>query len=286
MTWLQTFKQNFCKSCIKEVTLDKDFKIKTLTDVNEGMKTQITQLNEELQNSKEENGAILEELNNLKNPDKLIKQLNEEYPEANVVYSGRTLPNSQTMCSVPVSILVTPNDWQIIKDLKDWGLYRTNEDHETLIPKIYKKILQKFYKYDYDINVWGKDEIWEWPFETRTRYSKGADCDSWAIVQASYYIASGVNPAFIWCVAGNTSLGGHCTVYVYSKNDSKFHHLNSTYGNMFETVSEFPTHKDAEEERDKIGISSVWFSFNNERSRTTFSTKATKDKNLKKFTFK
>jgi hypothetical protein len=210
----------------------------------------------------------------------------KEYPEGCILYGGRSLPFSKTPVQIPVSVLITPTDWQIIDDLKKWGLFQTGEDPETLIPKIYKQIFKSYYKYEYDKNVWGTEEVWEFPFESRTRFGKGIDCDSWAIVQLSYYRAAGVPRGYAWVVAGMTALGGHATVYVKSKVDDKSHHLNSTYGGvLFDKVSQYPTHKDALEGKDKIGISQVWFSFDDGCSRYTFSTGAL-PKELNKLKFK
>ncbi len=197
----------------------------------------------------------------------LIDSLNKNHKKRPLVYKGRPLPMSSKNIEVPVQVLITPNDPFIIQDLKNWGLYNTGESYETLLPKIYKKIRNKYYSYAYDRNVWGKKEMWEFPFEVREKLKQasGLDCDSWMDFIISYFIAVLPDPAFARAVAGNIpSGGGHGTIYVFSMKDYKWHHLNSTMGSYSTEVSQFPTHEDARNGKDSIGISYVWFSFNNQ----------------------
>lgn len=197
---------------------------------------------------------------------------NNKYPKRSVVYRGRTLPfDNKKFIKVPVSVFITPQDPFIIHDLKKWDLYQTGEDSETLIPKIYYKIKKEYYKYALDRNVWGKAEVWEFVFEMREKgFTKGFDCDSWSHFQASYYIAAGIPSYKVRVVCGRTDLGGHSTIYILG-NDNKWHHLNSTYGiYRYDKVSKFPTHDDAYKGKDRIGISTVWFSFNNKFSWSKF----------------
>jgi len=216
-------------------------------------------------------------------------KVNGEYPNAEIYYEGRSLPFSKTKIKFPVNVLITPNDPRIISDLKKWGLYQTGEDPETLIPKIYRKIFIEYYKYEYDKNVWGEEEVWEFPAELFAKYDRGkisADCDSFSHLMKSYYLAAGVPDWRVRVVCGMTSLGGHSSIYCYSKKSSKWRHINSTFGSaIFDTLSEYPTHTDAREGKDKIGISTVWFSFNWARSWYNFDTAGT-NKKLKKFSFK
>ncbi len=194
------------------------------------------------------------------------KQLNNAHPKGNISYTGRPLPFGKKNVDFPINILITPNDFNIIKDLKRWKLYQTGEKHETLIPKIYKKIKQYYYKYDFDKNTWGTNELWEFTFESmaKLKIKKGIDCDSWSHFQMSYYVAAGLKEAFGRVVVGNCEYGGHSTIYIYSLEDNQWHHLNSTYGQFsrMSKVSKYPTHEDARNGKDKIGITKVWFSFN------------------------
>jgi len=222
----------------------------------------------ELQEVNSEIVVLNDKIKKLVNPMTVLeKKLITKYPPVKIKYKGRSLPFSNTAILFPINCLLTPYDPDIISDLIDWGLYRTGEDYETLIPKIYKNIFRKYYKYEQDRVVWGSNEVFEIPFELRAKgFSQGYDCDSWANFQVSYYLASGLPYFVVRGVAGGTSLGGHATVYVYSQKTKKFHHLNSTYGGILKNnVSEYPTHKDAEEGKDKIGINKVWFSWDLKR---------------------
>ncbi len=212
-----------------------------------------------------------------------------KYPKVNILWSGRSLPFSKQKVSVPVSDLITPNNYRINKLLENWK-FDLNEDFETLIPKIYNKIRTSYYKYTSDKLTWGQPDVWEFPFEAfyQIDRNKGLDCDSWAIFQTSFYLASGLPSWRVRCVAGNTPLGGHLTVYIFSFKDSSWHHLNSTYGRKYDNISSFPTTEDAGN-LDNIGITNVWFSFNDlyswhkfitKEDEKTFKTKKNKDKNI------
>jgi len=185
---------------------------------------------------------------------------NNKYPMARITYKCRPLPSGKTKIDVPVNAFLTPYDPFIIADLKNWGLYQTNEESETLLPKIYKKIFQTYYKYASDEAQFGIDEVWLFPFEVRA--SKGSDCEDFGNFQMSYYLAAGTPDWKIRGVAGLCSLGGHATVYVFSEKKGKFVHLNSTYsGIVFDRLEQYPTHDDAEAGMDKFGIKTVWFSY-------------------------
>jgi hypothetical protein len=236
-------------------------------------------MEEENTSLKENNEALVAENlsleTQLENEDESNELINE-YPSKLVYYNGRVLPLSSKNIKVPVTVLITPTDGKIIQDLKDWKLYQINEDIETWIPKIYKKVMSTYYSYKYDEDTWGLSEFWEFPFELFAKYPTGkinADCDSFSILLVSYIRAAGVPAGYVWSVAGNTYSGeGHSTVYCYSPIDGKYHHLNSTSTIYYKNVSDYPTHADAESGKDDIGIASVWLSFNDIVSRSTFST--------------
>jgi hypothetical protein len=207
---------------------------------------------------------------------KLETYWNTKYPIVSIYYNGRSYPFSMEEIWSPVNTLITPNDPQIISDLKSWELYRTGEDPETLAPKIHKKVWYKYYMYAFDKQVWNIEEVWETPNEmfqkikkrlSETGDKQGFDCDSWGCMLASYYISAGIPRWRIRCVKGDTWVGCHYTNYLYSKLDSNWHHLNSTYGEIHNNISEYPTHEDARSSinptgKDVIGVYKVDFSFN------------------------
>ena len=240
--------------------LEKEKIIETIGNTTDLLSNKVEWLTSEL-TKLSPNGEWAEDI-------ELAEYWNNKYKLAIMTYKGRSLPYSTTTIPVPVNVLLTPHDPYIIQDLKKWGLYRTGEDPETLVPKIYKKIKEVYYNYKYDNDVWGTNEVWEFPFEMREKANLQSgkwafDCDSWSSFQASYYIAAGVPRWRVHVVAGMCDLGGHSTVYVYSKKINKFVHLNSTYGGtLHNKLSLYPTHKDAEEGRDMLGIKEVWLSYN------------------------
>lgn len=247
--------------------LDLNVQLRNLDIQSQSDKQLIDQKNQEIELQKEEirnlNAKIII-------PDQLEDYWNNKYNKASITYEGRSLPFSKDKCVVPVNVLITPSDPFIIEDLKKWNLYRTGEDPETLIPKIYQKIHDTYYNYDYDKNVWGVDEVWEFPFEMRDKAGSGKwayDCDSWSGLILSYYIAAGIPRWRVRVVAGMCSLGGHSTVYCFSKTTNKWHHTNSTYGLIYDVLAKYPVHDDAVSEsnpkgRDALGIYNVWFSYN------------------------
>lgn len=219
-----------------------------------------------------------------------LDELNNKYPKANIEYIGRTFGTSKDMIPIDVRLLITPQDFHIQQEIKDNNLQI--KDPETDVPKIYKYIYSKYYKYVEDQINYGLPELWEFPFEIlekkRRNPNVGFDCDSWANFQASFYIAAGMPSYKVRAVAGMSKLGGHSTVYVYSDIDSQWHHLNSTYGLLKGKISEFPTTDDAGK-NDNLGIYDVWFSFNSEYSWHIFKTSSARDsfdKNKNKFIIK
>lgn len=215
---------------------------------------------EKLSISLKANEILERELKRKKEDESLANYWNNKYPFAKITYKCRPHPkNSKEKLSVPVNVFLTPYDPFILADLREWSLLGTKEEPETLVPKIYKK-LYSTYKYKLDKDNFGIDEFWLFPFESR---SIGAfDCEDAAHIQASYYLAAGVPEWQVRCVAGDSSLGGHASVYVFSKKSAKWRHINATYGGLLgNELSSYPTHADAESGKDKIGIKRVWFSY-------------------------
>jgi len=274
-----TTKEQQLQNEINKIKLEKQELISLLFENNNKLNEYSNKLlaqSVELDKIKEEYKSLLDSYNKLTEPKtedaKLEKYWNEKYKKTLIEYSGRSLPYSQETCKIPVNVLITPNDGYIIEDLTKWKLYRTGEDPETLIPKIYKKIKEKYYKYKYDKDVWGQAEVWEFPFEMRAKAEKTGkwqfDCDSYASLLVSYYISAGVPRWRTRVVAGSSWVGGHSTVYSYSLIDGKWHHTNSTYGfKEYDNLHEYPTHNDAKSKDnpdgiDPLGIHKVWFSYN------------------------
>jgi len=201
---------------------------------------------------------------------------NERRSYADIKYAGRYLPMSKVKkISIPVQLYVTPNDTDILKDIKTYGLnvkdpLKCNDD----IVKIYRHTRTKpsnSYRYIYDEENLGVPEFWFFPFELR--FAKKGDCDDWGNELASYLIAAGVPRFRVRCVVGNTwGGGGHHTVYVLGDDFKTWYHINSTTGIAYirgKVLTEFPTSNDS---KDSIGIKDVWFSYNDTHSWNEFET--------------
>jgi len=220
-------------------------------------------------------GDLLAKIDELKvKEEPLAKIWNDKYPKTTLSWNARSLPFSTTKIKVPLTTLITKSDGTILKDLADWGIDSDKESFETLVPKIYNKIRTEYYHYARDVNVWGNNEVFEFPFEMKAKAAlegkdMAFDCDSWAIFQVSYYLAAGLPSWRVRVVGGKCKgiNGGHATVAVYSLKTKQWYHMNSTYGKSFDTISTYPSIND---KTDKIGIGTVWFSFNDEYSWAKF----------------
>lgn len=246
----------------------------------------IAELEVEVKNKEEEIEEFVHKVNQLEKEIEQYKEnpkkeyYDDKYPKVDVEYRGRTFGTSKEIIPIDVRLLITPQDFHIKKDIEKNNLFIENPEID--IPKIYKFIKKKYYKYVYDIDNYGITEYWEFPFEILEKKRKtktaGFDCDSWANFQASYYIAAGMPSWKVRVVVGNCKICGHSTVYVFSEKDNRFHHLNSTYGRTDNEISNYPTTDDANT-TDDFGIRNVWFSFNNEFAWCKFTSEAKKSYN-------
>jgi len=283
MSWITNWWNSIVQSDNQEIIDKYESKLKDcnsqILELEQKLNTEIdnyTFVTEQFVSMQKLKNELLEQIKQLQSPSTQERQLetywNTKYNRAIMEYNCRTLPGSNALIPIPVNVLITPNDPYIIQDLTSWGLYRTGEDTETLIPKIYKKIFER-YNYKFDSMVWGITEYWEFVYEMRAKAKLNNnkweyDCDSWADLIVSYLICAGVPRWRCRVVAGDTSIGGHSTVYCYSMIDNKWHHINSTYFNgMGDKLSMYYTHEDANSVtnptgKDKIGIYNVWYSFN------------------------
>lgn len=199
---------------------------------------------------------------------------NERRPYADIKYAGRYLPMSTSKkISIPVQLYVTPNDTDILKDIKTYGLKIKDPLNCNIdIVKIYRHTRTKpsnSYRYQYDEVALGVPELWFFPFELR--FAKKGDCDDWGNELASYLIAAGVPRYRVRCVVGNTwSGGGHHTIYVLADDLKTWYHINSTTGisNIRQKkLTDFPKSNDSS---DDIGIKDVWFSYNDKHAWNEF----------------
>lgn len=223
----------------------------------------------ELQNEKTVIQTQLEALQALANPDslippaldKLLEFYRSKYPAAEVLYNGRyyALKNGEKIYyPQDVRTFITPSDFrfknqskpfnlpQMIKEQKDF-----HKGCDALVRLVWTFLAPR---YSEEANAWGVTEYWNTPQESYV--GAPMDCEDHANRLVSYCRAAGLPAKMIYNVVGDTTLGGHSTVY-YFASDLKWHHLEATShapSNLLET----PTKTNP----DSLWISNVWFRFN------------------------
>jgi len=197
---------------------------------------------------------------------------NNKHTKKDVYYLGRYLPVKDDFIECDVKDFITPNDAKIKELVKDNNLTVSNPNFcNADIVKIYQ-FCRLGSTYNYDQTLFGKTEVWLFPFEFLYLNSVG-DCEDNSHYIASMLICAGVPRFRVRVVCGMCNLGGHSTVYVLGDDLTTWYHLNSTGGyEYFNDLTLFPTSKDAS---DGLGISDVWFSFNDEYSFSDFENKTT-----------
>jgi len=286
---INLLRRNLCSEYSKDLLeikqQVKDFRIKfdaVKTELLE--KEQKLKLEEEyIKQIEQDCQKIEQELAELKAEEIINQELYdaEQYwnfskPAANVRYKGRTEPFQLRRTFNDVKVFITPNDCEILEDLRKAQLFITDKRHcNDEILKIYKHTRTKIinpYKYAYDDQKYKISEFWMFPFELRS--VKSGDCEDWTHELVSYLIAAGV-PAFrVRAVAGVTrSNFGHATCYVLGDDLKTWYHLNSTTPAAMihqRKLEDMPTSKT---KSDDIGLKDIWFSYNNQHAWSSFENK-------------
>jgi predicted transglutaminase-like cysteine proteinase len=226
-------------------------------------------------------GKLLAAMPYPKTTQDLINYYYAKYPVANIEYDGRPGEGSQ---DVKIFSLCGQNDYR---------LRRVVQDADAIVSKIVQESTMQgnFHKacdaavarvtaavkchYVTDYAKYNVNEFWA--FAPATYYMQRGDCDDWAILRHVACRIAGVPAGLLRITAGDARNGeGHATNH-YLASDGKWHHPNST------TSYNLPEHPDAtsfpliDEPSDKLGIASVWFSFNEERAWHVFTTSAGED---------
>lgn len=216
-------------------------------------------------------GDLLLELENKELVNESEKYWNNKHTKKDVYYLGRRLitANTDSIITCDIKNFITPNDASI-KDLVSNNNLKIVDINvcDKQVMDIYR-FCRKDAKYSYDNTLFGKNEVWLFPFEF-LYLNKNGDCEDNSHYIASMLICAGV-PAFrVRVVCGMCKWGGHSTVYVLGDDLTTWHHINST-GGMEDNVSlsDCPTRDSA---TDDFGITDVWFSFNNIYSFSDFET--------------
>ncbi len=187
-----------------------------------------------------------------------------DIPSAEIRYSRPILVSERTYEMIGIDIRnFIMSDFKMEKQLKTKNLiYDGTQDLEELIPIVYH-LAKKGYKYGID-KKYGFDEYWMFPYELQAvlKYGKAGDCDDWANLIGSYFVAARI-PRSKWLISvGIARAGyGHATVYVKDELGI-WRHLNSTRPESKATrLSGFPSNND---KNDMAGIKpdGFWFSYN------------------------
>jgi len=261
---------------------------------------QITELEEEIKKEEDEYNKLLNEYAQLKQVYQGIgkyKYFNPEtdnyddflyyenkYPEAIVKYRGRWIffYGLDRQIEMTVTTFLQTNSLLLASIIDKNKLWIEDPNDFKQVKKIYDFIRKKYYWYEKDKTALYKSEFWLLPEETiylKENYDmRVGDCDDYAHLQASMYIIAGFPEWRVRVVCGNCEYGGHATVYLYSGDrETGWKHLNSTYGTRFQRAKDWtdlPSRKEAVEGMDKIGIKSVWFSYNSKKAWHEFTTEA------------
>ena len=103
----------------------------------------------------------------------------------------------------------------------------------------------------------GKEEYWATGYETWTR--RFDDCDG--MNNLIYVLArlSGLSSIVLWCVIGNTSVGGHFWLAYSSPKTGKLYTIDATYHPDFTSIKKRKPFK-----LDDNKYKNIWFIFNEE----------------------
>jgi hypothetical protein len=211
----------------------------------------------------------------------LIDKYNNKYAPADITYSGRYFdgtPNMTYEQDLKNFALCGQNDFQLhqlvknnsafVKDIQianpTWSFHRCCDE---AVLRIAKAITVNYVT---DDRTSGVPEYWMYAVE-RYHLGKG-DCEDHAHLRHVCYRIAGVPAGLLRINCGSTkgNLGGHSTNY-YLKSDGKFYHINST-SNIFN----YNDWKLNDDPNDEIGLSGIWFSFNDENAWSQFTTDASR----------
>jgi len=275
---------NECQSQLERVKKLEQSCQKQLMEVTEGYTMKlaedaetITSLQLEVRSCEQSLESIKKECPQ-KNPMK--DYWDERKPKADILYTGRPLPHSSANVDVDVKLFITPQDCTITNWVASTGVkVRNPEKCNADILRIYK-IDRGEFKYAYDQQSFGFNEVWLFPYELNIKGS--GDCEDNSHRIASRLIAAGVPSWRVRVVCGMTFGGiGHSTVYVLADDYSSWVHINSTtpleYKNPVNGLSLLDTDDllklpKSNNSKDVMGIRDVWFSFNDYASWHVFET--------------
>ncbi len=187
-----------------------------------------------------------------------------DIPSAEITYARPVLVSERTYEQIGIDVrnYIMP-DFNMEKKLKKKNLiYDGTQNLDELIPKIYH-LAKNGYKYGNDLK-YGFEEYWMFPYELQAvlKYNKAGDCDDWANLIGSYFVAARI-PRNLWLISVGVARAGYGHATVYAKDGiGIWRHLNSTRPEYkSEHLSGYPSNKD---KNDSPGIKpdGFWFSYN------------------------
>jgi hypothetical protein len=255
----------FQKNCTLEAK-DSALEIDKLTNEKRELEGELAGLQ-----AKEDPDALI--------PPALLELLNfyqDKYAAADVIYSGRyyeTLADRKagTVTYYPedVRMFVTPDDFRFKNQVEPFQLAQMIKEQNGDFHKGCDQLVFLVWSflpphYTAEQNAWGQTEYWNTPQESYA--GAPMDCEDHANRLVSYLRATGLPAKMVFNVVGDTSLGGHSTVF-YFASDLKWHHIEATARAI--AVLDTPT---KEFTNDPLWVKSVWFRFNDQYAFSQFST--------------
>jgi len=255
-------------------TLQQDYN--HLVTLNNDRIIEVTQLESRLKDHANEIFRLRESFGWNKEYDLMERsELNLNHTISSITYNGRK--GVIGSANIPVSVInfIQPDDMEVRKLVQ--GFSDQYSDVEERSVAVYKMIGKSF-DYMFDSQIANSAEFWMFPYELidLIKKKKGGDCDDWANLIASCIIAAGMPEYRVRVAVGFCQFGYHSTVYVYSRSDKKWHHLNSTYGNDENMIklTEYPTTDGGKNGTDPMGLYQTDLSFNNKYSWTELSSQS------------
>ena len=227
-------------------------------------------------------------------PQATLDKLNSyytKYPEAYITSDAHYIGLDKTPVSYPVQdwCLIGSNCLELIDHIRKNNCFvydimkkETNGDFHKACDIARARIkITKPFKYAWDSVKYGVDDFWQFAHETfktaKPPYKGEGDCDDGDAEEEVLCEISGIPRAMRRSACGWTrgSHEGHSTNF-YFASDWTWRHINSTtnYDDSYKTATQFPLENDSS---DPMGLSSVWYSFNADKSWQGFPSPAARD---------
>lgn len=258
----------------------------------ETMTTKAQQYVDALNEQRSQIGFLNDEIKRLKGelpiqiPDdikKLSLEIRNKYPAATIVYKGYAIKLKDTVVTPEIRVqdfihmISSHHRWVKSKGLHLKYYLNNNPDLSFAenFNDVRRDLLAEHVKrktYIYDSELYGVDEQWAPALDGW--YLKKMDCEGSTNEALALFEAAGLGGilrSFNWNVCGYTYSGyGHSTINALDLVDKVHRHLETTVTRVkAATFSDFPEWTD---KADQSNIKDVWWSFNSDIARHTFTT--------------